>query len=185
MAKNLQIAIGVVALLLVVYILNQNNQKQYTAKETAALDIDLNKMFSFTISDPSNSITISRIDTTWEIVNNDTLNIKQQSIDTFLEKVLSVKKSTLISKNKEKWGIYSVHDSNATHVSIFDKENNSINKFYIGQSKSNYANNYIRTENDDNVYLTSENISYYLRPMATYWGEKPPQLAPMDTTAVE
>ena len=88
-------------------------------------------------------------------------------------------------KNKEKWGIYSVHDTNATHISIFDKENNSINKFYIGQSKSNYANNYIRTENDDNVYLTSENISYYLRPVASYWGEKPPQLAPMDSTVTE
>ena len=185
MGKNLQIALGIVILLLVAYVLNQNSQKKYTAKETAALDIDLNKIFSFTISDPTNSITISRIDTTWEIIDNDTLNVKQQSIDMFLDKVLSVKKGTLISKNKEKWSIYSLHDSNATHVSIFDKENNSINKFYIGQSKSNYANNYIRTENDDNVYLTSENISYYLRPMATYWGEKPPQLAPTDTTIAE
>ena len=92
MAKNLQIALGVVILLLAVYMLNQNSQKQYTATETASLDIDLNKIFSFTISDPTNSITISRIDTTWEIVDNDTLNIKQQSIDTFLEKYYPLKK---------------------------------------------------------------------------------------------
>ena len=37
----------------------------------------------------------------------------------------------------------------------------------------NYNNNYIRTKNSDDVYLTSENIFYYLTPSTTYWGRKP------------
>ena len=112
------------------------------------------------------------------------MNIKQQSIDTFFDKVLNVKKGTLISNNKEKWSIYSVHDTNYIHLTLLNKEVNDIGNYYIGQSKSNYANNYIRTEDDDNVYLTSENISYYLRPIATYWGEKPAEEVPVDSTSI-
>ena len=182
MGKNLKIALGVVAVLLAIYFLNQNNQKKYTVTEIPVLSINPNNIFSFTITNPTDSITISRVDTTWEIPGNDTLKIIQRSIDTFFDKVITVKKGTLISKNKDKWGIYSVHDSNAIHLSLFDKNSNLINNFYIGQSKSNYANSYIRTENDDNVYLTSENISYYLRPTSNYWGEKPVEIVPTDTT---
>tara|TARA_B100001123_G_scaffold400974_1_gene487256 strand:- start:106 stop:663 length:558 start_codon:yes stop_codon:yes gene_type:complete len=183
MGKNLQIALGVLVILLAIYLLNQNRQKQYTAIEVPALNLDVNNIFSFTITNPTDSITISRADTTWEIFGNDTLNIKQRSIDTFLDKVITVKKGTLISKNKDKWGIYSVHDTNSTHLYLFDKDSNLLNNFYVGQSKSNYANSYIRMENDDNVYLTTENISYYLRATSNYWGEKPIEEVPIDTTS--
>ncbi|MAR29538.1 MAG: hypothetical protein CMG24_01175 [Candidatus Marinimicrobia bacterium] len=141
------------------------------SKEEAVLEIDLNLITSFTITNPIDKISISKNGTIWEIVDNDTLNIKQRSIDMFFDKVLTVKKETLISKSKEKWGIYSVHDTNATHLSLFDNKNNILADFYIGQSKSNYANSYIRINDDQNVYLTSENIFYYINPNLNYWGE--------------
>ena len=173
MAKNFQISIIAILLLLAIYLFNQNSQKQYIGKEVAALNIDSSLITSFTIANPIDTISISKIDTLWEITDNDTLNIKQRSIDMFFDKVLVVKKGTLISKNKDKWSIYSVHDTNATHLSLFDNQKNVLGSFYIGQSKSNYANNYIRMNNDDNVYLTSDNIFYYMNPNVDYWGEKP------------
>ena len=184
MAKNLQIALGVVVVLALIYLLNENRQKQYTVKETSIFNLNQDELYSFRITSPRDSITISRLDSIWKIVGVDSLNIKQQSIDTFFDKVLTVKKGTLISNNKEKWSIYSVHDTNSIHLTLLDKEVNVIGNYYIGQSKSNYANNYIRTEVDDNVYLTSENISYYLRPIATYWGEKPAEEVPVDSTSI-
>ena len=174
MAKNFQIAIIMILLLLAIYLFNQNTQKQYISKEVSALNIDLNLIASFTITNSLDTISISKIDTSWEIVGNDTLNIRQRSIDMFFDKVLAVKKGTLISKNKDKWSIYSVHDTNATHLSLFDNQNNILGNFYIGQSKSNYANSYIRINDDNNVYLTSDNIFYYMNPNVNYWGEKPP-----------
>jgi len=173
MDKNLKILVGII-ILIAVYFFSQTNQEKYIEKETSLLKVKPEQIFSFTITDPSNSITIERNDTTWNIIGHDTLIINQKALDSFFDKVITVKKSTLISKNKNKWGIYSVHDSNATHLSIFNAEKNLLGSFYIGISKSNYANNYIRTDIDDNVYMTSDNIFYYVTPIPNYWGEKPP-----------
>ncbi|MAV65090.1 MAG: hypothetical protein CMG00_07875 [Candidatus Marinimicrobia bacterium] len=173
MPKNLKIALIFLIALISIYFFSQNSQNQYTSKETSLLNIDSNQIYSFTITNPVDQITISRIDSTWEILNNDTLTINQNAIDSFLDKVINVKKSTLISKNKEKWNIYSIDDSSATYLSILNDKEQEIAGFYLGRSKTNYANNYIRTNNSNNVYLTSENIFYYVTPIANYWGTKP------------
>ena len=173
MPKNLKIALILLIALTSIYFFSQKSQNQYNSKETSILNIDSSQIQSFTITSPVDQITISRTDSTWEILENDTLTINQNSIDSFLEKVINVKKSTLISRNKEKWNIYSVDDSSATYLSILDDKKQIIGDFYLGRSKTNYANNYIRTAESDNVYLTSENIFYFLTPVASYWGTKP------------
>jgi len=173
MPKNLKIALIFLIALVSIYFFSQNSQNQYTSKEASILNIDSSQIYSFTITNPVNQITISRIDSTWKILNNDTLTINQNAIDSFFEKVINVKKSTLISKNKEKWNIYSIDDSSATYLSILNDKEQKIGSFYLGRSKTNFANNYVRTAESDNVYLTSENIFYFLTPVSSYWGTKP------------
>ena len=173
MPRNLKIASFSLITLILIYFFSQNSQNQYTTKDISLLSIDSNQIHSFTISSPTDQITISRIDTSWKILNNDSLVINQNAIDSFFDKVINVKKSTLISKNKEKWNIYSIDDSSATYLSILNDKDQEIGSFYLGRSKTNYNNSYIRTKNSDDVYLTSENIFYYLTPATTYWGRKP------------
>ena len=173
MPRNLKIASFFLITLILIYFLSQNSQNQYTAKDISLLSIDSSQINSFTITSPTDQITISRIDTSWKILNNDSLIINQNAMDSFFDKVINIKKSTLISKNKEKWNIYSIDDSSATYLSILNDKDQEIGSFYLSRSKTNYSNNYIRTKNSDDVYLTSENIFYYLTPSTTYWGRKP------------
>ena len=55
MAKNLQIALGVVVVLALVYLLNENSQKKYTVKETSVFNLNQDKLYSFKITTPRDS----------------------------------------------------------------------------------------------------------------------------------
>ena len=52
-------------------------------------------------------IELVKIDTIWKILDNDTLIIKQRSIDNLFDKVLTVNRGTIISENPKKYEKYS------------------------------------------------------------------------------
>ena len=173
MAKNFKVAIFILSLLVFMFLYNQSQQNQYISSEVRALDIAPDLISSFSISDQMESITIARIDTTWEIKDVDSLTIKQSSINNFFDKVLLVNKGTMVSNNKDNWSQYSVHDTNSIHLSLLDKDEKLLGEFFLGRSKSSQANNNIRVNGEVNVFLTTENISYYLSTQPEAWGEKP------------
>jgi hypothetical protein len=142
----------------------------------------------FLIQNKTDAIELSRQDSTWVISGNDTLVVKSQSIDNFLDKVLLVEMGTLVSKNPEKWSKYSVDDSTGTHLALIDVEGNTMEYAVFGRSKSDYARNYVRTHKDPQVHLTNESILHYLRTSSTYWGEAPkpePEEPPVQDTIIE
>ena len=169
--------------------MNQRGQQQYLTKSSNVFNASVKDVHRFIIQNQSDAIEISLKDTTWEISGNDTLNIKQRSINNFLDKVLPVMKGTLVSKNPEKWIKYSIDDSTGTHLALLDDNGNTIEYAVFGRSKSDFSRNYVRVKDDSHVYLTNESVLHFLNTTPTYWGEvpKPELLTPplSDTTIVK
>ena len=189
MTKNFKIVLSILVLLIIIFFMSQRGQKQYSAKSSNVFHASAKDIHRFIIQNKSDAIEITRSDTTWEISGSDTLNIKQRSIDNFFNKVLLVMKGTLVSKNTEKWGKYSIDDSTGTHLALLDNDGNTLEYAVFGRSKSDYSRNYVRGKNDADVYLTNESVLHFLNTTPTYWGEvpKPEPLTPpiSDTTIVK
>jgi hypothetical protein len=173
MTKNLKIALISLAILVGVYLLIQRGQLQYSSQSAQLFNVKTDDLDRFLIQNKADAIELSRQDSLWVISGNDTLVIKSQSIDNFLDKVLFVETGTLVSKNPGKWSKYSVDDSTGTHLALIDAEGNTMEYAVFGRSKSDYARNYVRTHKDPQVYLTNSSILHYLSTSPTYWGETP------------
>jgi hypothetical protein len=173
MTKNLKISLILLALLVGLYFLTERGQLQYKTQSSQLFILEVDDVHRFLIQNKTNAIELSRQDSSWVISGNDTLVVKSQSIDNFLDKVLLIESGTRVSKNPEKWSKYSVDDSSGTHLALIDLDGNTIEYAVFGRSKSDYARNYVRTHKDPQVYLTNESILHYLSTLSTYWGEVP------------
>ena len=102
MTKNLKISLIVLAILLTILFISQNRQLNYNSKSSKLFTIDKDDIVRFLIQNKSDAIELSKKDSVWTISGVDSLEVKQQSIDNFFDKVLLVETSTLVSKNPEK-----------------------------------------------------------------------------------
>ena len=188
MTKNLKIALISLAVLVGVYLFIQRGQSQYSSKSSQLFMVAADDINRFLIQNKTDAIELSRQDSIWVISGNDSLVVKSQSIDNFLNKVLLVEAGTLVSKNPDKWSKYSVDDSTGTHLALIDVDGNTMEYAVLGRSKSDYARNYVRTHKDPQVHLTNESILHYLSTSPTYWGAAPklePQEPPLQDTNIE
>ena len=108
----------------------------------------------------------------WHISSTDELAVKTRSLDNLFEKVLKVKRVTIISNNPDKYAKYSVDDSSGTHLTLIDSKGETIEYYVFGRSKSDYSRCYIRIGNDPNVYLVDQNIIFMLKTRESYWATK-------------
>jgi len=173
MTKNLKISLIVLVVLLTILFISQNKQLNYNSKSSRLFTIDKDDVNRFLIQNKEDAIELSKKDSIWTISGVDSLEVKQQSIDNFFDKVLLVETGTLVSKNPEKWLKYSVDDSNGTHLALIDSEGNTKNYAVFGRSKSDFSRNYVRTQQNPEVFLTNSSILHFISTSPNYWGELP------------
>jgi hypothetical protein len=118
----------------------------------------------------------------WIITGHDSLSMRENRIDGLFNKVLAVKRTTLMTEKESRWEAYSVTDSLGIVLAIQDVVGNDLANFVFGQSRSDWSKNYVRIGSDPTVYLTDANITYHLNTTSDFWGEipKPPEV---DSTA--
>ena len=173
MTKNIQISLITLVVLLAIFLFINNTQSKLNSTSIPIFTNDANNISKFLIQAGGGAIELSKIDTMWQISGNDTLQVKSRSIDNLFDKVLLVNRGTIISNNPKKYIKYSVDDSSGIHLAIIDPNGQTINYYVFGQSQSDYARSYVRIDNDPNVYLADQNITYMLQTRPEYWGEKP------------
>jgi len=187
MTKNLQISIIILVVLIGLFFLNKSSQSSLETKSIPIFSNNIEDISKFLIQNKEDSIQLVKVDTFWTIAENDTLEIKSQSIDNLFNKVLKTNRGTIISNNPEKYKKYSIDDSTGTHLTIINSKNETINYYIFGRSQSDYSRSYVRIQNDPKVYLTDQNVSFMLQTRPTYWGQKPKENIPIesDTTKIK
>ena len=83
MNKKLIIGFTIFCMLAVLYFLNVSGQKKYTSSSSSLIEIQKDIIKKILIHSSDESIELVRKDTLWSIAGNDTLVVRQQSIDNF------------------------------------------------------------------------------------------------------
>ena len=184
MNKSLQYLLISFGVLLLLYIFNEGQQNKYISSIESIFDVNKNDIDKIVLKDSSgDSLSLIKSDTSWSIVNHDSLIIKDRQIDQFWEKVISGKYDMLMSNNSTKWGKFGVDDSSGKRLSLY-KDNKVLVTAIFSNKGQDYSHNFYRMVGKDDVYRTSENIFYLLNTRPTYWGDKPKIIAP-DSTVVK
>lgn len=181
---NLKWIAIVLGILVALYLFTRMQQSGLQTQADAVFPENQGDIQTIELWTKDDTLTLARKDDGWAIVGHDTLSMRPNRMDTFLDKALKVKKETLVSRNPEKWPKYSVDDSSGTHVRLKDASGKAMIHAVFGRSTSDWSHNYVRVEGDKQVYLTDGSVMHMMYPRATYWGEKPVVETP-DTTAVE
>ena len=179
MNNNLRNALIAVAILIVIFAINNISQSKYKSSEMLIFDVKANSLARFTISETSGNITLLKNDSLWTIEDNDSMVVKIQQIDTFMDNVLKGKYDLEVTKNNRKWNKYGVSDSLGKKVQLFNESNKIISTVTFGSSPKDYAHSYFRIDTLPTVYRTSENLYYQLNTQSNFWGE----LIKLDTSS--
>ncbi|MDE2999233.1 MAG: DUF4340 domain-containing protein [Gemmatimonadota bacterium] len=117
----------------------------------------------------------------WRIVGHDSLEVRVAPIDNLFDRVLKVERTTLMTRSADRWSVYSVDDSTGIRLSVRNAAGEELAAFVFGQSRQDWSKNYVRIGSGKAVFLTDNNITYYLNATPDFWGGKP-EPAAADTT---
>ncbi len=118
----------------------------------------------------------------WRIEGHDSLEVREGTLNAFFDKILTVKMSSPVSQNPNRWDKYNVGDSTGTTLTFLDIQNQELTTIIVGQSGAGWATSNVRIPDNNNVYQTSENIVYSLSINPKYWGNIPPPPEPDSTS---
>jgi len=168
-------------ILIVVFLFNSFQQSKLGTNSNQIFEIEKKDIFNIDISKADENISLFFDGQNWSIDGNDTLVVKENTVDGFFNSVLKVKRTSMVSKNKNNWDKFNVGDSTGTNLVLRDYNNEILSKIIVGSSKAEWSSSNIRINDEVEVYQTNENISWQLNTSPTYWGEVPKP----DTTATD
>ncbi len=174
MTKSIKILLGALGLIIVLFFISQSRQKRHITKSTNVFSVIMDEINKFEIQKDSLFISIQRKDTSWQIIGNDSLLIQINRIDDIENKILSVKRESMVSNNSKKWKKFNVDDSLGLKLTFYGYNNEKLEEAIFGRSSSDWQRCYVRMPNTAEVFMTNENVLNNLQTLPTFWGAKPP-----------
>ena len=174
MTKSMKILLGALGLIIVLFFVSQSRQKRHLTQSTNVFSVIMDEVDKFDIQKDSLFISIQRKDTSWQIVGNDSLLIQMNRIDDVENKILRVKRESIVSNNSKKWKKFNVDDSLGLKLTFYGYNNEKLGEAIFGRSSSDWQRCYVRMVNETEVFMTNENILNNLQTRPTFWGSKPP-----------
>ena len=176
MTRNMKILAIILGLIVILYFISQSGQKKHQAQSNDVFSIVMEEVYRFDVQKDSLYISMQRKDTTWQITGNDSLLIQANRINDVENKVLTIKRESVVSKKPSKWKSFNVDDSLGTKITFYGFNDEVLGEAIFGRSKSDWQRSYVRLIGEDNVYMTNENVINSLQVRPTFWGKKPPPL---------
>jgi len=176
MTRNMKILAIILGVIVILYFISQSGQKKHQAQSNDVFSIVMEEIYRFDVQKDSLYISMQRKDTTWQITGNDSLLIQANRINDVENKVLTIKRESVVSKKPSKWKSFNVDDSLGTKITFYDFNDEVLGEAIFGRSKSDWQRSYVRFIGEDNVYMTNENVINSLQMRPTFWGKKPPPL---------
>ena len=176
MTRNMKILATILGVIVILYFISQSGQKKHQAQSNDVFSIVMEEVYRFDVQKDSLYIALQRKDTTWQITGNDSLLIQANRINDVENKVLTIKRESVVSKKPSKWKSFNVDDSLGTKITFYGFNDEVLGEAIFGRSKSDWQRSYVRLIGEDYVYMTNENVINSLQMRPTFWGKKPPPL---------
>ena len=190
MDKSLKYTLSAVAVLLMLFFINHKQQNKYKISSDSIFLQDTGLIDRIVInSSTGDTLELIKTDTTWMMPQADTLVLKERQFDQLFERLIGGKYDMMVSKNQKKWSKFGVTDSLGKSIRLFDKDDQLLGHYIFGNKGQDYSHNYVRSNTEQEVYRTAENVFYMLNTSPTYWGKSLPKKQPdkeettIDTTS--
>lgn len=177
--SNLKWLLIGIAVLLGLYALLQVRESGYTTSTGQIFPEHTDDIYRVEMMAKGDSLILQKQDIEWMIVGHDTLKVRDPRITALFEQVLTVGRETTMTDKADNWSKYAVDDATGTHVKVYNMEGELLTHAVFGKSSTDWARNYVRIGEGPEVYLTDRSIVYQVSTDATFWGEKPPEPAPV------
>ena len=124
MTNTTKYSIGALALLILLYLGNQNSQSSYKAGGEPIYSGSSENVHRILLTEEDKKLELVRRDTTWKITQADSFTIKEFQVEKVFDRLLKVEQEMLISSKAEKWSKFGVDDSSGRHFQVYDENNN-------------------------------------------------------------
>ena len=161
----------VFVILLALFGINSLQQNKYDSRSDQIFDLERDNIFAFEIAKGDESIFLSFDGENWSINDHDSLTVKLNTVNSFFNTILSLKRTSLVSTNPNKWDKFMVGDSTGPHLKFYDYNKNTLAQITVGRSNAEWSTSNIRINDQPEVYHSSENVSWQINPSFSYWGE--------------
>lgn len=172
MDKKIITAIITISLLVVLYIVNLRQQKNYENTGSEFLNLEKKLITKIIISANDDALELNVKDSLWSISGNDSLVMKPNKVEDLLSSLASLKTMHTVTTKEEKWKIYGVDAPSGTHLALVGNGGNTLAYYVFGQANE-YNKCYVRTDKNMEVYLLDSNIMFQLRTDPNFWGQIP------------
>jgi hypothetical protein len=173
MAKQARVWLIVILALAAGVAYVQFSKSRYTAAGTPIFEGSRDDVQQFMIERGAERVELRLDGDVWRLVGHDSLEVREAPIDNLLDRVLKVERTTLMTRSVDRWDVYSVDDSSGIQLTVRNAGGAELAGFVFGQSRRDWSKNYVRLASEDAVYLTDNNITYYLNATPDFWGRKP------------
>jgi hypothetical protein len=109
MGKNMKWLLIILGVLLVLFSINQLQQRNLSSSSDQVFDLKRDDVFQFQITQGDESVSLTFNGENWSIDGNDTLLVKENTINGFFNSVLQVKRTSLVSNNAKNWDKYNAN----------------------------------------------------------------------------
>ena len=167
----MKISAAIFGVVVILYFISQSGQKKYRAQSNNVFSILMEEVYRFDVQKDSLYIALQRKDTTWQITGNDSLLIQANRINDVENKILNIKRESIVSKKPSKWKSFNVDDSLGTKITFYGFNDKVLGEAIFGRSKSDWQRSYVRLIGENNVYMTNENVINRLQARPTFWGK--------------
>lgn len=170
--KQWRTPVVILVVLVVVYMLTRLGDARHTTAVDTVFDLEKDDVGRIVMVVDNQSAQLRRQDSLWVMAGYEDRKIKQWRLTSFFSNVLEVQRESMVSSNPEKWATFGVDDVGSRQVKIYDRDDDLAGHYLVGRSQTNYQSSYLRTIDEDDVYLTDKNIYNFLSADTSYWLEK-------------
>ncbi len=178
-SKRILVLVSIAIIAILTIIASERLSSKKPSEQTLKFFND--KIGAFVIKDASGSITLHKKGDIWVVspgvatnVNSTTKNFATDSasVAVALEKLSSMKRSDIISENREKQSIFEVDSAKGLYLEAFDNNGNSKGSVIIGKSGPDWNSNYVRSANSNKVYTVEGGVRYSFFTELNRWRDK-------------
>ena len=173
MTNTVKYSLTALIIIIILYFVNQRIQSKHTIETGKIYVGNVDNISKIQISEKDKTLELIKTDSTWSIVQAESLVVKENQLDRIFDEIIPLKKEMLITNKEEKFEKFGVDDSLGRHFKLFDASDKELIHYIFGNSGQDYQHNYIRENNSSDVYRTNDNVYFLLNSNVTYWGSKP------------
>ncbi len=158
----------ILAVLVILLVFTQWKESGYEVTIKRIVDVKSESVTAFTVAKDQSIVTLEHVDTLWVFTPPDTGSASMFKIKEFIKEVLNGEREGAVTDDTSKYEKFGVTESKATKL-VIKQEDKVVVTIYIGRSVTDYQQEYIRYENDPNVYPARQKMLSKMGASAGWW----------------